>query len=129
MQVGSFDDVVFEVSGHKVVPVSSFSYSREARYEDHEVQGNFPVSEFLAPGLRSCAMQVVLRRDLGADPVAEAEKLDDMMVEGRVGQLVVVGISFGSYTIRKLDQDWRYMARSADGPLAVNLSIEFREYY
>ena len=64
-----------------------------------------------------------------ADPVAEAEKLDDMMVEGRVGQLVVAGISFGSYTIRKLDQDWRYMARSADGPLAVNLSIEFREYY
>ena len=41
----------------------------------------------------------------------------------------MVTISFGSYTIRKLDQDWRYMARSADGPLAVNLSIEFREYY
>ena len=105
------------------------SFSREASFEDHKVQGDFPRPEYLAPGLMSCNLSITLRADLGVDPYSEAEKLEFAMVEGEVMRLVIAGQNMGKFTIRKLDQGWRHAMKSRPGPMAIDLSMELKEYF
>ena len=95
MQTGSLGDVVFEVSDQRIATPSGAKFSHDARYEDHEVQGAPCQSEFLAPNLASCTLTLILRRDLGADPIAEAVKLERMLAKGEVVQFVIAGENLG----------------------------------
>lgn len=95
MRTGSLGDVVFEASSGRVFTPSGVSMSRDGRYEDHEVQGTFPRSEYLAPNLGGCTLTMILRRDLGVDPAAEAEKLEEKLINGEVLRLVVAGKNLG----------------------------------
>ena len=100
MRVGSLGKVVFEVSSARVLTPASIALSCDARYEDHEVQGSSPRSEFLAPNLGSVTLAMTLRRDLGVDPVAEAQSLEAMLRRGEVVPLVLAGKYLGKWTIR-----------------------------
>ena len=129
MRVGSLGKVVFEVSSARVLTPASIALSCDARYEDHEVQGSSPRSEFLAPNLGSVTLAMTLRRDLGVDPVAEAQSLEAMLRRGEVVPLVLAGKYLGKWTIRKVDQSWRQMLQGGEGPLAMTLSVELKEYF
>lgn len=129
MQVGSLGDTIFEVSAARIFTPAGVSFSREADFEDHKVQGDFPRPEFLAPGLMGASLAITLRADLGVDPYEEAEKLEYKMVEGEVMRLVIAGKNMGRFTIRKMDQNWRYALKSRPGPLAIDLSLELKEYF
>lgn len=129
MLTGSLGDVIFIVSPGRVFTPESLSLSYEARYEDHEVQGTQPRSEFLSPNLGTCTLPMTLRRDLGVDPVAEAEKLRAYMDKGEVLRLVIAGKNLGKWTIRKLDESWRHMLKGVTGPLSMSLSVELKEYF
>lgn len=129
MRTGSLGDVIFEASSNRVITPSGVSLSHEARYEDHEVQGTQPRPEFLAPNLGGCTLSMILRRDLGVDPVAETEKLKTYMDKGEVLLLVIAGKNLGKWTIRKMDQSWRQMLKGAVGPLSLTLNVELKEYF
>jgi len=129
MHTGSLGDVVFEVSSARMFTPGSFSMSRDARYEDHEVQGAFPRSEFLAPGLGSCSLSMVLRRDLGCDPATEAERLEEKLILGEVLRLIIAGKNLGKWTLRKIDQSWRHMLPGGTGPAILTLNVELKEYF
>lgn len=128
MKTGSLGDVIFEVSSARVFTPQSFSMNREARYEDHEVQGAFPRPEFLAPGLATGTLPITLRRDLGCEPFEEVEKLEDMSVKGEVLRLIIAGKNLGRWTIRKVDQSWRHMTGRDSGPFSISLSLALKEY-
>lgn len=129
MQVGSLGDVVFEVSGACVCTVSGVQFSREARYEDHQVQGAAPRPEFLSPGLGTGTLTILLRRDLGVEPLTEAERLRRMMDEGEVVRLVLANANLGRWTIRRLSESWRHMLRGLTGPQGISLTVEITEYF
>ena len=129
MRVGSLGDIVFEVSSKRIFTPQTFSMSRDARYEDHEVHGAFPRSEFLAPGLGTASLTMVLRRDLGVEPAEEAERLEEKLINGEVLRLVVAGKNLGKWTLRKVDQSWRQMLKGVKGPLSLTLTVELKEYF
>ncbi len=129
MRTGSLGDVVFEASSERVFTPASFGMSREARYEDHEVQGAFPRSEYLAPGLGTATLTMILRRDLGCDPAEEAENLEMKLVGGEVLRLIIAGKNLGKWTLRKVDQSWRAMLRDGKGPQSLTLTVELKEYF
>lgn len=129
MQTGSLGDVVFEVSSGRIMTPHAVALSHEARYEDHEVQGVQPRSEFLAPGLGGCTLALTLRRDLGVDPIAEAMKVERMLAKGEVVRLVIAGKNLGKWTVRKMDQSWRHLLKGVEGPLCLSLSVELKEYF
>lgn len=129
MKTGSLGDVIFEAGPRRVFTPSSFGMGRDARYEEHEVQGAFSRSEFLAPGVASATLSMTLRRDLGCDPATEAKKLEDMMLRGEVLRLIIGGRNLGRWTIRKVDQSWRHLASGGGGPFALTLSVELKEYF
>lgn len=129
MQTGSLGDIIFEVSTAKILTPNGVSFSREASFEDHEVQGDYPRPEFLHPGLASVSLAITLRADLGCDPWSEAEALEFKMIDGEVLRLVIAGQNLGKYTIRKIDQSWRHCLKGRTGPLILDLSLELKEYW
>lgn len=129
MQVGSLGDTIFEVSSAKIMTPSGISMSRDTSYEDHAVQGDFPRPEYLAPGLMTVNLAITLRADLGVDPLDEAISLEGALILGEVLRLVIAGQNLGQFTIRKMDQNWRYLMKSRPGPRTIDLSLELREYY
>lgn len=129
MQIGSLGDTVFEVSSGKILTPSDFQMDRSAKYEDHEVQGSYPRSEFLAPDLANIKLSIVLRSDLGCVPIEEAEALEYKMVDGEVLRLIICGKNLGKWTIRKVDQSWKNAIRHEIGPMKITLNIELKEYF
>lgn len=129
MQVGSLGDVVFEVSSACVRTVSGVQFSREARYEDHQVQGAAPRAEFLSPGLGTGTLTLLLRRDMGVDPLTEAKRLRRMMDDGSVVRLVLANANLGKWTIRRMSESWQHMLRGLTGPQSISLTVEITEYF
>ena len=129
MHVGSLGDIVFETSTSRVFTPRDLSFSRGVRYEDHAVQGMFPASEYLAPELATCRLDMVLRRDLGCDPAGDAARLEDYCLDGVVLRLIIARRNCGRWTIRKIDQTWRHMAERLAGPLNIALNLELTEYF
>ena len=128
MQTGSLGDIIFEVSSAKILTPHSVNIGRDASFENHKVQGDFPRPEFLAPGLATVSHAITLRADLGTDPLACASSLEDAKIEGEVLRLVIAGENLGKFTIRKIDQNWRHCLKSRPGPLILELSLELGEY-
>lgn len=128
MRIGSLGDVIFEVASGRVFTPQAFSMSREARFEDHVVQGSFARSEFLAPGLATGSLAITLRKELGCEPFEEVERLENMSVQGTVLRLIIAGKNLGRWTIRKVDQSWKYLLGTDEGPMAISLSLELKEY-
>lgn len=128
MQVGSLGDVVFETSAEKVLTPSSFSKERSARYEDHQVQGGLPRSEFLAPELASYDLSIRLCADLGVNPIEMADQLSAYSTTGEVVRLILAGWNLGKVTVRSVRQTWKYMGSGGTGVQIVDLALQLKEY-
>ena len=128
MQVGSLGDVVFETSAERVLTPSSFSKERSARYEDHQVQGGLPRSEFLAPELASFDLAIRLCADMGVNPIEMADQLSAYSTTGEVVRLILAGWNLGKVTVRSVRQTWKYMEPGGTGVQIVDLALQLKEY-
>lgn len=130
MQVGTLGDLTFEVSSCNVVTPNSLKFSYSSRFEDHEVQGWYEQTEFLAPSLGTVTLGMHLRRDLcGQSPIEVVLGLMEKSREGEIVRLVIGKVSFGRFTIRKVDYDWNYLLKSEPGPFSLDITVELKEYY
>lgn len=130
MQVGSLGDVVFETSSQKVLTPNSAKFSFESRYEDHQVQGAYEKSEFLAPSLGSVTLSMHLRRDfLGESPLYTILKLQTMQRRGQIVRLTLRNVNYGRFTVRKVDYDWTGVVKNEPGPFSADVTVELKEYY
>lgn len=130
MQIGSLGDIAFEASSFNTLTPNSLSYSCGGRYEDHEVQGFYEQSEFLAPSLGSATLGMHLRRDLlSCSLVSTLGRILRMSREGEIVRLVIGKINLGRYTVRKVDYTWNYLSPNGQGPFSVDLTVELKEYY
>ena len=128
MIVGSLGDIVFEVSEMALFAPDQFTISRDYRYEDHSVLGASPRPEFTGPDLFATTLDLVLRSDLGANPLEDCRALEEMAGRGEVLRLIIANANIGRVTIRKISQNWRRLAGSGGGPAAIALSLELKEY-
>lgn len=127
MNIGSLGDIVFETSNTRVLTLQSFKSSREAKYEEHNVLGASPRSEFVHAGLATLDMSITLRADLGVDPIREAGRLDTYCKNGNILRLILAGVNLGKFTLRNLSQEWKYLHRGT-GPQHINITIQLKEY-
>lgn len=128
MQVGSLGDTVFEASSEKVLTLSSFGKGRSARYEDHQVQGDLPRSEFLAPELATFDLIIHLRADLGVNPAELADTISAYCKSGEVIRLILAGYNLGKVTVRDVQQTWKHLGPGGKGVQSVGLTLQLKEY-
>lgn len=127
MKTGSLGNIVFEVSDSFVLTPGSMSLEAGARYTDHDVHGAKPVPEFTGAELRKFTLPIVMRRQLGVDPVATLQGLLDMVENGIVARLVILGQNLGKVTVRKVASDWKYAA-AGGVPEMVTANLDLVEY-
>lgn len=128
MIVGSLGEIVFEVSEMRLYAPGQISISRDIKYEAHQVLGDFPRPEYIGPDLFATSLELVLRSDLGSDPLEDANRFHQLALDGEVLRLIIANVNIGQVTIRKISQVWQRLASDGDGLASIALSLELREY-
>lgn len=108
--IGSFGDIVFEVSADKIRTVNDFSRSAAGRWVTHEVTGKKPVSEFMGPALDEISFKMMFDASFGVNPKQEMDRLLIMCRSGTVETLIIGGAALGvdKWVIKSVTQNWLY---------------------
>jgi phage protein U len=108
--IGSFGDIIFEVSSEKVRTIDDFSRSEAGRWAAHEIIGQKPKSEFLGPGLGAIAFKMRFDIRFGVNPKTEMDKLLIMCRSGIAETLIVGGTALGvdKWVIKSVTQNWQH---------------------
>lgn len=129
MFVGSFGELVFEVSNYKVLTFREFKREGGAKYATHEVIGQAPKLEYLHREAEKISLEIDLVKDLGVSPEEEMAKIIEMCGEGTANYLVFNGQVYGEseWVIESYKEDVKYFG--ADGKvIASKVSLDFKEY-
>lgn len=127
MSLGTWGDLVFEVSSDRMRTWQSKSRSGEARYADHEVHLAKPVAEFLGPSLDSFTVSMRFDAERGVNPEDELAKLRKARDTGQVETLVIGGAPVFDCTLRGLNEDHRH--HDKEGHILVAIAeLTFKEY-
>ena len=129
MIVGYLDDIPFLSSGAIVRTFDEFSRSAEGRWQKHDLIGQKPVLEFIGPDTEEISFKMILRADLGVDPLAEVERLQGMRDEGKVFSLVIGGKTVGEnfWVIKSVSHEVTYWS-ALGRPISAEVSVTLEEY-
>lgn len=106
--IGSFGDIIFEVSLKKIRTIDDFSRSEAGRWATHEIIDQKPKSEFLGPGLGTISFKMRFDVRYGMNPKVEMDKLLIKCRSGVAETLIVGGMALGvdKWVIKSVTQDW-----------------------
>lgn len=106
--IGSFGEVIFEVSSERIRTIHDFSRSASARWENHNIILRKPTSEFIGPELDTISFSMRFDAAWGVNPKEEMDKLLIMCREGRAEPLIIGGFALGVYRwkITSVRQNW-----------------------
>jgi len=87
--IGSYGEIVFEVSMDRVRTFDNFTRSGSGRWENHDIISLKPMPEFIGPGQEDISFSIRLDAAMGLNPENELQKLRDMRDTGEVAQLII----------------------------------------
>jgi phage protein U len=125
--VGSFGEVVFQVSEEQLHLVKGVQRKTAARVEDHQVVGAKPRLEFIAPELDETSFTVFWHRGFGVDPRAEIRKLGDLSQQGAVRNLILGGENLGKFLLTEMSEKWLHSGPGG-APVVAEAALSFKEY-
>jgi phage protein U len=129
--IGSFGDIVFQVSRQKALSFEGLQHEAGARINSAEVIGREPVIEFLGPESESISMVIRLASELGVKPREEYERLYQHMRSGKASTFVLGGRPMGGsrikWMIEKLSADHTQFAGNGV-PRWIDVSVNLRRY-
>ncbi len=125
--IGSFGEVLFQVSAEKMALVRDVQRTTSARVEEHQVTGAKPRLEFLAPELDTTGFSVFWHMAFGVNPRTEIAKLRNLCTQGAAKNLILGGENFGKYLLIEVSERWM---RSGPGgsPIVAEASLSLKEY-
>ena len=127
MGVGSFGQVVFQVSEKTLSVVRDVQRKTAARVEEHQVSGAKPRLEFIAPELAETGFKVFWHRGFGVNPRTEIRRLRELCEAGAAQYLILGGENFGRCVVTEVTENWRHAGPSG-APLVAEASLTFKEY-
>lgn len=129
MAIGSFGDIVFEVSAEKIRTFDNFVRSSAGRWSEHEVINQKPPSEFIGPGLDSISFSMRFDVQYGMNPRVEMEKLLIMERSGQAEILIIGGKGLGidKWVITNLKQNWQTVDNQGNVLVGV-AEVTLKEY-
>jgi len=91
MVIGSWGDLVFEVSGEIAKTFQELTEKSSGRWAEHETINTSPISEFLGPGLDELELSIIFTTMLGVNPQESYDELRDMVRKGEYHPLILGG--------------------------------------
>jgi len=127
--VGTFGEIVFEVSHDRVRTFDNFSRSGSGRWATHEAYHQKPLPEFLGPGQEEISFSIRLSAFHGVNPKEELARMRKMRDSGEAFELIIGGELVGDnlWILESLrEQSSTY---TGDGKtLIANAEITLKEY-
>lgn len=127
--IGSFLDLVFEVSEKKTQTFNDFTRTNEPRYQKHEIIGRKPKPEFIGPGADTISFDIIFKAELGVNPEKQLEMLRRYARTGSKG-LFIRGnepISVNYWVIEKLVETHKRIDNLGN-VLEIHVTINLGEY-
>lgn len=128
-KIGSFGDIVFEVSSKKTLTFSEFERSGSSRWDEHEIINQKPIPEFYGPGSDRISLAILLKAELGINPIKQIEKLRKMRDKGKAAPFVIGGKSISSnyWYIEELTERHRNIDTNGN-VLLIEAELNLKEY-
>lgn len=128
-KIGSYGEIVFEVSRKKVQTFYDYQSSVSSRWNEHEIIQKKPKSEFVGPGLEEISFSVKFSASLGVNPTKQLEKLRAMVNSGKVAAIILGGkpISQNYYSLQRFDES-NHVIDNKGRLLAVDVTLNLKEY-
>lgn len=129
MTVGSFGDIIFQVSNFRVLTFDNFKRNIKAEYAEHKTIGQPPKLEFLHRELEEIQFDMQFIRDLGVNPADEVQKLKDICHKGEANYLVLDNKVYGDieFVVESFSETVDYFDNAGD-ILAEKVSVRLKEY-
>lgn len=127
--IGSFIDLVFEVSEKKTQTFNNFTRTNEPRYNKHNVIGQKPKLEFVGAGADTISFDIIFKAELGINPDKQVAELRRYARGGYKG-LFIRGsepISVNYWVIKKLVETHKRIDNLGN-VLEIHVTIELEEY-
>ncbi|MBY0088398.1 phage tail protein [Brevibacillus brevis] len=127
--IGSFGDIVFEVSLNRVRTFDDFTRSVSSRWAKHDRQQQKAISEFLGPELDEISFTMRFDISHGVNPKAEMDRILDMCRSGQAETFIVGDTPLGmdQWIVKSCKQGWQRF--DGQGRLLVgNLDVTLEEY-
>ncbi|WGV57782.1 phage tail protein [Brevibacillus brevis] len=127
--IGSFGDLIFEVSADKIRTFDEFSRAASGRWTAHEIIGRKPISEFAGPALDTVSFKMRFDVRFGLNPKTEMDRLLALCREGRAETLIIGGTAIGIYkwVITSVKQGWKHFD-GAGRVLIGEVDVTMEEY-
>jgi phage protein U len=106
--LGYFGDIGFVTSDQRIMNFSGLKREISARYSNHEVIGQKPVTEFLGPSLQSISFTINLNGSFGVKPRDEMDRWIKKVELGKAELLVIGGKPLGKdqWVVKSVSQTW-----------------------
>ena len=130
MLIGSWGQLVFEVSGIGALTFTEISQDASGRWTIHEPINTAPVSEFLGPGQDEVKLKIILSRMLGADPKDSYELLRQLVRKGMNFPLILQGtpMSGSMWYINSIGAVTKTFSPGTGAMLWTEFTCQFKEY-
>lgn len=95
MSLGYLGDIQFNVSSKQVLTFQDLSHSSSAKFHNHEIIGQKPLSEFLGCDLDKITLSIELNSSLGVNIKSQLEKITKYEQSGQPLDFVIGSEPFG----------------------------------
>jgi phage protein U len=125
--IGTFADIVFEVSREQVLTFAGFTRSGEANFAEHAVLDDKPRLQFTGVSLDEIQFSVRLDISLGVDPAEQVRMMRRMLAAGEARPLIVGEVFLGDFVLVRLEESWTNVDNLGN-LLVAELALSLREY-
>jgi len=126
MSIGSFGDVVFEVSDELVRTFNGLRQTKRGRYSVLNVANHEQLLQYDGKELQPVSFNIQLHHRF-CDPMAEIDKLRAMVDAHEAYSLIVGEFFVGVFVLEEMSSDWKTVAKNGVIMMA-DAHLQLKEY-
>lgn len=127
--VGSFGDLLFEVSTERVFTFDNFRHDVKSRYARHELLNTPPVLEWLGEDTSKITLNVTLTASLGVTPAYEIKRIQELVLSGTAEWLILANEVVGESRFVITEASTKTVATDGEGRILVaTMDLTFESY-
>lgn len=129
-RIGSFGDIIFEVSDDKILTFKDYNRKGSSRWNQYEIIGNKPKSDFDGPGLEEISISILLKVELGVNPSKQLEIIRNMKDTGKPALLILGNkpISPNYWVITDMEEN-DHIIDNRGNILKADVTLSLMEYF
>ncbi len=127
--IGSFGEVVFEVSAEKVRTFRDFQIQRSAKYTEHAIHGRKGLLEFTGLSASTVSLNIRLDAGLGINPKEELNTFHEILAKHEALPFILDGEPQGDglWVLESIGENYDIIDNQGTF-IAVEVSLKLKEY-